>query len=189
MHKKNTNNYALLNIYRWFINLDYSIIGKTTKSDIGDVLLAMSTSGAYFVNNADPTQFIITRDDSNLIYLTQTSAEEEYNDYLSDPGCFRDTTGDFKKEGDQDNTCSYSINTAKAEILNQKHNWFVNQVDETCNSNYCDPLEEEDYQRKWRALGPTLKKKAEEAKKKAEESKNDRNKKLKEEICKTTQKK
>lgn len=189
VHKKNTNKYALINIYRWFINADYYIANQ--KMSIDNTATTFAKGDAYqyhFLDNTNHTQFTY---DKTKIYFTPTSAEEEYNDYLSDPGCFRDTTGDFKKKDDQENTCDFVINTDNSEILNQKHNWFVNQVDETCNdeTTYCDPLSRNDYQSKWRALGPTLKKKAEEAKKKAEEAKNDRNKKLKEEICKTTQKK
>lgn len=96
------------------------------------------------------------------------SIEQQYNDYLSDPGCFRDTTGEFKKDGDSADTCDYMEDSYGAgqvaekyfESLETKH-WRTLQEDPNCDvatDYYCGAImTSAEMKTAWRALGPTLK--------------------------------
>ena len=96
VHKKNTNQYALINIYRWFINADYYIVNQTMSIDKTATTFAKGDAYQYhFLDNTDPTKFTY---DKTKIYFTPTSAEKEYNYYLSAEEAKNDRNKKLKEE-------------------------------------------------------------------------------------------
>jgi hypothetical protein len=128
-----------------------------------DVTAAFTTCGPCLAGAEQLAglEGLITQKASLESALSQEAAlQAAMEDYLSDPGCFRDTTGEFKKDGDSADSCEYMEDSYGAEEVNTKYSWFLNQADPNCDvetEHYCDPMSTAAYKTAWRAVGPTLK--------------------------------